>query len=154
VHPGSARQLELLTVNREAKPPVQDLNYGGADRLVLCQFLAGVEAKDRHVHPFATVHNLRDHRTSLNAYFAGGIVDQQMGHENILIARRSFGPLTAGDPTDPGTICASRETLSFPSAERPKSGISTEIIIVSAIFAGLAIAAGAIIVTKVTIFMY
>ena len=51
-------QLKFLTVNGEAKPPGQDLNDCSASRLVLRQLLASVEAKDSHVHPVATVHNL------------------------------------------------------------------------------------------------
>jgi hypothetical protein len=35
VQPRPWSQLEFLTVNGEAKPPGQDLNYGSSGRLVL-----------------------------------------------------------------------------------------------------------------------
>jgi hypothetical protein len=76
---------EFLTVNGEAKASGQDLNYGNAGRLVLGKLLAGIEAKDSHVHPVATVHNLRDHGTRLNGHFARGIDDQDVGHIDIFV---------------------------------------------------------------------
>ena len=51
-------QLKFFAVNGEAKSSGQDLNYCSAGRLVLGQLLAGVEAKDSHVHPVATVDDL------------------------------------------------------------------------------------------------
>ena len=85
MQPRARNQLELLTVNGEAKSPGQDLNYCSAGRLVLGQLLAGVEAKDSHVHPVATVYDFRDHGIWLNGHFARGIDDQAMGHVDIFV---------------------------------------------------------------------
>jgi hypothetical protein len=52
---------------------------------MLGELLAGVEAKHGDVHPVAPMYDLGDNGTRLDDYFAGGIGDQRMGHNGIIL---------------------------------------------------------------------
>jgi hypothetical protein len=85
VEPGTGAQIQLLTVDGEAKPTRHDLDHGCAGGLMLGELLASIEAEDGDLEPIASVNDLGDDGASLDCYFACRIADQCVGHLTIML---------------------------------------------------------------------